>query len=55
MLLVIIHLGQAYISNMSKVQILKITKTEITMINGDIVPISRKLYDEVHSALIKYL
>ena len=33
----------------------KITKTEITMINGDIVPISRKLYDEVHSALIKYL
>ena len=33
----------------------KITKTEITMINGDIVPISRKVYDEVHSALIKYL
>ena len=33
----------------------KITKTEITMINGDIVPMSRKLYDEVHSALIKYL
>ena len=33
----------------------KITKTEIMMINGDIVPISRKLYDEVHSALIKYL
>ena len=33
----------------------KITKTEITMVNGDIVPISRKLYDEVHSALIKYL
>lgn len=33
----------------------KITKTEITMINGDVVPISRKLYDEVHSALIKYL
>ena len=33
----------------------KITKTEITMINGDILPISRKLYDEVHSALIKYL
>lgn len=33
----------------------KITKTEITMINGDIVPMSRKLYDEVHSALIKHL
>ena len=33
----------------------KITKIEITMVNGDIVPISRKLYDEVHSALIKYL
>lgn len=33
----------------------KITKTEITMLNGDIVPISRKLYDEVHAALIKYL
>lgn len=33
----------------------KITKTEIIMLNGDIVPISRKLYEEVHTALIKYL
>ncbi len=33
----------------------KITRTEITMVNGDIVPISRGLYNDVHTALIKYL
>ena len=33
----------------------KITRTEITMSNGDTVPISRGLYDEVHGALVKYL
>ena len=33
----------------------KITRTEVTMTNGDTVPISRGLYDEVHTALIKYL
>ena len=33
----------------------KITRTEVTVTNGDTVPISRGLYDEVHAALIKYL
>lgn len=33
----------------------KITRTDITMINGDIVPISRGMYDEVHAAVIKHL
>ncbi len=33
----------------------KITRTEITMANGDTVPISRGMYDAVHAALIKYL
>jgi len=33
----------------------KITRSEVTMINGDTVPISRGLYDEVHAALIRYL
>lgn len=33
----------------------KITRTEVIMTNGASVPISRGLYDEVHTALIKYL
>jgi len=33
----------------------KITRTEVTMSNGDNLPISRGLYDAVHSALVKYL
>lgn len=33
----------------------KITRTYVTMTNGESVPISRGLYDEVHAALIKYL
>lgn len=33
----------------------KIMRTEITMINGETIPISRGLYDNIHAALIKYL
>lgn len=33
----------------------KITRTGITLTNGETVPISRGLYDEVHTALIKHL
>lgn len=33
----------------------KVTRTDVTMMNGVNVPISRGLYDEVHAALIKYL
>lgn len=33
----------------------KITRAEITLLNGDTVPISRGMYDTVHAALVKYL
>ena len=33
----------------------KITRREITMLNGDTVPMSRGMYDQVHDALVKYL
>lgn len=33
----------------------KITNRDITLLNGEILPISRGKYDEVHRALIKYL
>ncbi|MDE7324882.1 MAG: LytTR family DNA-binding domain-containing protein [Lachnospiraceae bacterium] len=33
----------------------KITRAEVLMANGDVVPISRGMYDAVHTALIKYL
>lgn len=33
----------------------KITRTDITMTNGEVIPVSRGLYDEVHKALMKYL
>ena len=32
-----------------------ITRSEVTMINGEEIPISRGNYDEIHGALIKYL
>lgn len=35
--------------------IVKITRTQITMSNGDTVPISRGMYDGIHAALVKYL
>lgn len=35
--------------------IVKITRTGVTMTNGDQVPISRGMYDQVHAALVKYL
>lgn len=33
----------------------KITRTEITLLDGNTVPISRGMYDEVHAALVKHL
>ena len=33
----------------------KITRTEITMQNGDVVPIRRGMYDDVHAALVRHL
>lgn len=44
---------RSYIVNLKYVK--KITRTDITMVNGDLVPISRGMYDEVYAALIKFL
>jgi DNA-binding LytR/AlgR family response regulator len=44
---------RAYVVNLKYIE--KITRTEISVANGDVVPISRGMYDAVHAALIKYL
>ena len=48
-----IKVHRSYIVNLKYVK--KITRTDITMVSGDLVPISRGMYDEVHAALIKFL
>lgn len=44
---------RSFIVNLSHVR--AITRTEVTMANGDRVPLSRGTYGEVHAALIRYL
>lgn len=44
---------RSYMVNLKYVK--RITRTDITMENGDTIPISRGLYGEVHAALVKYL
>ena len=48
-----IKVHRSYIVNLKYVK--KISRTDITMVSGDLVPISRGMYDEVHAALIKFL
>ena len=48
-----IKVHRSYIVNLKYVK--KITRTDITIVSGDLVPISRGMYDEVHAALIKFL
>lgn len=48
-----IKVHRSYIVGLKYIK--KITRTDITMLNGDIVPISRGMYDEAHAALIKFL
>ncbi len=48
-----IKVHRSYIVGLKYVK--KISRTDITMLGGDLVPISRGMYDAVHSALIKYL
>ncbi len=48
-----IKVHRSYIVGLKYVK--KISRTDITMLNGNLVPISRGMYDEVHAALIKYL
>jgi len=44
---------RSYIVGMKYIK--KITRNDITMTNGALIPISRGKYDEIHGALIKYL
>ncbi len=44
---------RSYVVNLKYIQ--KITRTQITMTNGDLIPVSRGLYGDIHAALIKYL
>ena len=48
-----IKVHRSYIVGLKYIK--RINRTDITMLNGEIVPISRGMYDEVHAALIKYL
>ena len=48
-----IKVHRSYIVGLKYVK--KISRTDITMLNGDLVPISRGMYDVVHAALIKFL
>ena len=48
-----INVHRSYILGLKYVK--KMSRTDITMLNGNLVPISRGMYDEVHAALIKYL
>ena len=48
-----IKVHRSYIVGLKYVK--KVSRTDITMLSGDIVPISRGMYDEVHAALIKFL
>lgn len=44
---------RSYVVNLKYIQ--KITRAQITMANGDRIPVSRGLYGDVHAALVKYL
>ena len=44
---------RSFVVNLNHIK--KITRSEITMINGDSVPVSRGLYAEVYGALARYL
>lgn len=44
---------RSYVVNLKYIR--KIDRSRVTMTNGDVVPISRGLYGEVHAALIRYL
>lgn len=44
---------RSYVVNLKYIQ--KITRTQVFLINGDTIPISRGMYAKVHNALIQYL
>lgn len=48
-----IKVHRSYIVGLKYVK--RISRTDITMLNGELIPISRGMYNKVHAALIKYL
>ena len=48
-----IKVHRSYIVGLKYIK--KISRSDITMLNGDVLPISRGMYDAIHAALIKYL
>ena len=48
-----IKVHRSYIVGLKYIK--KISRRDITMLNGDVLPISRGMYDAIHAALIKYL
>lgn len=48
-----IKVHRSYIVGLKYIK--KISRNDITMLNGDVLPISRGMYDAIHAALIKYL
>ena len=44
---------RSYVVNLKYIR--KITRKDVTLANGDVVPLSRGTYNDVHAALIKYL
>lgn len=48
-----IHCHRSYIVNLSRIR--KITRMEITLDSGQMIPISRRLYANVNQAMMKYL
>ena len=46
------RIGRSYIVNLHFVR--KITRTQVTLKDGDELPLSRKLYEEMNRAMIHY-
>ncbi len=44
---------RSYIVNLKYIK--KISRTEITLQNGELIPLSRGMYDAVHEAIVRYL
>ena len=44
---------RSFIVNLKYIK--QITRTDVTMTNGAIVPLSRGVYHDIHAALVKYL
>ena len=48
-----IKVHRSYIVGLKYIK--KISRNDITMLNGDVLPISRGMYDAIHAAVVKHL